>query len=199
MKKHNFYAGPSILPQETIKATADAVLNFAGTGLSLLEISHRSKEFDAVNVEAQQLFKELLEIPEGYEVVFLGGGASLQFCMAPFNFLNKKAAYLKTGVWAKKAQKEATLFGEVVEVASSEEKTFCYIPKNFEANVQNIKTEIQVAESKLNDKRQLYKIGVNAQEKQYINSEITDGYINLVQDKLKLINAVEAYNNETKD
>ncbi len=135
MKKHNFYAGPSILPQETIKATADAVLNFAGTGLSLLEISHRSKEFDAVNVEAQQLFKELLEIPEGYEVVFLGGGASLQFCMAPFNFLNKKAAYLKTGVWAKKAQKEATLFGEVVEVASSEDKTFCYIPKNFEANV----------------------------------------------------------------
>lgn len=79
MKKHNFYAGPSILPQETIKATAEAVLDFAGTGLSILEISHRSKEFQAVMDEAQALFKELLDIPSGYEVVFLGGGASLQF------------------------------------------------------------------------------------------------------------------------
>ena len=135
MKKHNFYAGPSILPQFTIKNTADAVLDFAGTGLSLLEISHRSKEFQAVMDETQALFKELLDIPAGYEVVFVGGGASLQFCMVPYNILKKKAAYLKTGVWAKKAQKEATLFGEVIEVASSEDKTFCYIPKGFEAKV----------------------------------------------------------------
>ena len=135
MKKHNFYAGPSILPQYTIKNTADAVLDFAGTGLSLLEISHRSKEFQAVMDETQALFKELLDVPAGYEVVFVGGGASLQFCMVPYNILNKKAAYLKTGVWAKKAQKEATAFGEVIEVASSEDKTFCYIPKGFEAKV----------------------------------------------------------------
>ncbi|MCQ2236537.1 MAG: 3-phosphoserine/phosphohydroxythreonine transaminase [Bacteroidales bacterium] len=135
MKKHNFYAGPSILPQYTIKNTADAILDFAGTGLSLLEISHRSKEFQAVMDEAQALVKELLDVPAGYEVVFVGGGASLQFCMVPFNLLNTKAAYLKTGVWAKKAQKEAAMFGEVVEVASSEDKTFCYIPKGFEAKV----------------------------------------------------------------
>ncbi len=131
MKKHNFYAGPSILPQETIKATADAVLDFAGTGLSVLEVSHRGKEFQAVMDETVALFKELLEVPEGYEVVFLGGGASLQFCMAPYNFLNKKAAYLNTGVWATKAIKEAKLFGEVVEVASSKDENFCYIPKNY--------------------------------------------------------------------
>lgn len=135
MKKHNFYAGPSILPQYTIEETSKAILDFAGTGLSLLEISHRSKEFQAVMDEATSLFKELLNIPSGYEVVFLGGGASLQFCMVPMNLLNKKAAYLKTGVWAKKAQKEATAFGEVIEVASSEDKTFCYIPKGFEAKV----------------------------------------------------------------
>lgn len=135
MKKHNFYAGPSILPQYTIKETADAILNFAGTGLSLMEISHRSKEFQAVMDETNALFKEILDIPAGYEVVFLGGGASLQFCMVPFNILNKKAAYLNTGVWANKAQKEALAFGEVVEVASSKDKTYCYIPKGWEANV----------------------------------------------------------------
>ena len=88
MKKHNFYAGPSILPQYTIKNTAEAVLDFAGTGLSLLEISHRSKEFQAVMDETQALFKELLDVPAGYEVVFVGGGASLQFCMVPYNILN---------------------------------------------------------------------------------------------------------------
>ncbi len=135
MKKHNFYAGPSILPQYTIKKTAEAVLDFAGTGLSLLEISHRSKEFQAVMDEAQALFKELLEIPAGYEVVFLGGGASLQFCMVPFNLLNKKAAYLNTGTWANKAEVEAKAFGEVVCVASSKADNYTYIPKGFEANV----------------------------------------------------------------
>ena len=131
MKKHNFYAGPSILSEYTIKNTAAAVENFAGMGLSLLEISHRSKEFVAVVDEAQALIKELLNVPEGYEVVFVGGGASLQFCMAPFNLLKKKAAYLDTGTWSSKAIKEAKLFGEVDVVASSKDKNYTYIPKDY--------------------------------------------------------------------
>lgn len=131
MKKHNFYAGPSILSEFAIRNTADAVINFADMGLSLLEISHRSKQFQAVVDEAVALFKELLEIPEGYSVLFLGGGASTQFCMVPFNLLNKKAAYLDTGVWASKAIKEAKLFGEVDVVASSKDKNYNYIPKDF--------------------------------------------------------------------
>ncbi len=131
MKKHNFYAGPSILSQYTIKNTADAVINFADMGLSILEISHRSKQFQAVVDEAVALVKELLEVPEGYSVLFLGGGASLQFAMAPMNFLNKKAAYLDTGVWASKAIKEAKLFGEVDVVASSKDKNYNYIPKDY--------------------------------------------------------------------
>ena len=131
MKKHNFSAGPSILPDFTVKNTAEAILNFAGTGLSLMEVSHRGKEFEAVMKQATSMFKELLDIPEGYEVVFLGGGASLQFAMVPFNIFNKKAAYLNTGTWASKALKEAKNFGEVVEVASSKDENFCYIPKNY--------------------------------------------------------------------
>ena len=131
MKKHNFCAGPSILPREVIEQTAQAVLDFNGSGLSILEISHRSKDFQAVLDEAVALFKELLNIPEGYSVLFLGGGASTQFCMVPYNFLEKKAAYLNTGVWAKKALKEAKAFGEVVEVASSAETTYNYIPKGY--------------------------------------------------------------------
>lgn len=131
MKKHNFYAGPSILPQFTIDETIKAIKDFAGTGLSLMEISHRSKEFVAVMDEATALFKELLSIPEGYSVVFLGGGASLQFAMVPYNLMKTKAAYLNTGQWSSKAIKEAKLFGEVIEVASSKEKTFNYIPKDY--------------------------------------------------------------------
>ncbi len=131
MKKHNFYAGPSILSPFTIKATADAVIDFANTGLSILEVSHRSKEFQAVVDEAVALTKELLHIPEGYHVLFLGGGASLQFCMVPFNLLKKKAAYINTGTWASNAIKEAKLFGDVEVVASSKESNFNYIPKNF--------------------------------------------------------------------
>lgn len=129
MKKHNFNAGPSILPREVIEKTAQAILDFNGSGLSLMEISHRAKDFQPVVDEAVALFKELLNIPEGYSVLFLGGGASLEFCMVPFNFLEKKAAYLNTGVWAKKAIKEAKAFGEVVEVASSAEATYTYIRK----------------------------------------------------------------------
>jgi len=117
--KYNFNAGPSILPQEVIKQTAEAVLDFEGQGLSVLEISHRAKYFQPVMDEAEALMKELLGVPEGYRVLFLGGGASLQFCMVPFNMLEKKAAYLNTGVWSKKAIKEAKAFGEVVELAAS--------------------------------------------------------------------------------
>ena len=131
MKKHNFNAGPSILPREVIEDTAKAVLDFENDGLSILEISHRAKNFQPVVDEAVSLFKELLDIPEGYSVIFLGGGASLEFCMIPYNFLEKKAAYLNTGVWAKKAMKEAKLFGEVVEVASSADANYTFIPKNF--------------------------------------------------------------------
>lgn len=132
MKKYNFGAGPSILPQEVMKATSDACVEFQNMGLSLMEISHRTAEFQAVMDEAQALFKELLDIPEGYSVLFVGGGASLEFCMVPYNFLEKKAAYLNTGVWAKKAMKEAKLFGEVVEVASSADANYTFIPKEYE-------------------------------------------------------------------
>ncbi len=131
MKKHNFYAGPSILSQYTIKNTADAILDFADTGLSILEISHRSKEFQAVIDEADALVKELLDVPAGYHVLFLGGGASLQFAMVPYNILKTKAAYLDTGVWAHKAIKEAKLFGGVDVVASSEGANYTFIPKDY--------------------------------------------------------------------
>ncbi|MCD4680137.1 MAG: 3-phosphoserine/phosphohydroxythreonine transaminase [Bacteroidales bacterium] len=132
MKKHNFYAGPSILPQYTIENTAKAIIDFSDMGLSLMEISHRSKQFIAVMDEATALFKELLKIPDGYSVLFLGGGASLQFCMIPYNIMKKKSAYLNTGSWASKALKEGKLFGEAIEVASSKDKNFSYIPKNYE-------------------------------------------------------------------
>ena len=131
MKKHNLYAGPSILSEYTLKNTADAIKDFAGTGLSILEISHRSKEFTAVIEEAAALVKELLEIPEGYHVLFLGGGASMQFCMVPYNLLNTKAGYLDTGTWASNAIKEARLFGDVDVVASSKDANYTFIPKDF--------------------------------------------------------------------
>ena len=132
MKKHNFYAGPSILPAYTIENTAKGILDLDGIGLSVMEISHRSKEFMAVMEEAQSLIRELLDVPQGYHVLFLGGGASMQFCMIPYNLMQKKAAYLNTGSWASKALKEAAVFGEAIEVASSKDKNFSYIPKNYE-------------------------------------------------------------------
>ena len=131
MKKYNFNAGPSILPREVIEQTAQACLDFNGIGLSLMEISHRSKDFQPVIDEAEALMKELLDIPEGYSVLFLGGGASLQFCMVPYNYLEKKAAYLNTGTWSKKAIKEAKLFGDVEVVASSADANFTFIPKSY--------------------------------------------------------------------
>ena len=132
MKKHNFYAGPSILSQYAIEETAKGVLDLNGSGLSVMEISHRSKEFIAIMDEAVQLVKDLLNVPDSHSVVFLHGGASTQFCMIPFNLLNKKAAYLDTGAWSSKAIKEAKAMGDVEVVASSKDKTYNYIPKGWE-------------------------------------------------------------------
>jgi phosphoserine aminotransferase len=131
MKKHNFFAGPSILPQYTIDRTIEGIKDFAGSGLSVLEISHRSKEFIACMNDTIALCRELLEIPSGYQVIFLGGGASLQFAMVPMNLMNNKSAYLVTGEWASKAIKEAKIYGDAVEVASSKDKNFSYLPKNY--------------------------------------------------------------------
>ena len=131
MKKHNFAAGPSILSPYTIKHTAEGILDLDNTGLSVMEISHRSKEFVAIMDETVQLFVELLDIPSGYSVLLLQGGASMQFCMVPYNLLKTKAAYLDTGSWANKAVKEAKLFGEVDVVASSKATTYSYIPRDY--------------------------------------------------------------------
>ena len=120
-----------MLPREVIEATAAACLDVEGSCLSLMEISHRAKNFQPVVDKAVELVKELLDVPEGYSVIFLAGGASTEFCRVPYNFLEKKAAYLNTGTWAKKAMKEAKLFGEVVEVASSADDNYTYIPKGF--------------------------------------------------------------------
>ena len=130
--KHNFSAGPSILPRVAIENAAKAVLDFDGIGLSLIEMSHRSKEFEAVVAECESLFKELLNIPDGYKVFFVGGGASSQFFQIPSNFLVKKAGYIDTGVWANKAVKEAKLFGDVDVLGSSKDANYNYIPKGFE-------------------------------------------------------------------
>jgi phosphoserine aminotransferase len=130
-KVHNFSAGPSILPPEVIDACVEGLKNFAGTGLSVLEVSHRGKEFVAVVDDAKAHLKELMNIPEGYEILFLGGGASTQFLMLAYNLLEKKGAYLKTGVWASNSVKEAKYLGNVEVVASSEDKNFTYIPKGY--------------------------------------------------------------------
>ena len=129
---HNFNAGPCVLPREAVNAGIEALKDFAKTGMSVVEVSHRSKEWEAVMNEAEALWKELLHIPDGYKVLFLGGGASTQFMTVPFNLMEKKAAYLETGVWAKKALKEAAFFGEVVNVASSADKNYTYIPKGYD-------------------------------------------------------------------
>ena len=132
-KIHNFSAGPAILPQSAIDASIAALQNFAGTGLSLIEVSHRSKEYEAVVAEATQLVKDILKIGDEYAVIFLQGGASLQFDMIPMNWLNEgdTAAYTNTGVWASRAIKEAKLFGHVNVVASSEDKNYSYLPKGY--------------------------------------------------------------------
>ena len=131
MKKHNFNAGPSILADEVIENAAKAILDFNGSGLSLLSISHRTKDFDDVMAEADVLFRELLHIPDNYKIIYLGGGASTYFYEIHANFLGRKAGYVNTGVWAKKAIKEAKRYGEVEVLASSEDRNFTYIPKGF--------------------------------------------------------------------
>lgn len=133
MKKHNFGAGPGILPEEALKKSAQAVLDLNGTGLSLLEISHRSKDFDAIIQNAKALVKKLLGVPDNYSILFLQGGASTQFAMVPYNLLpaNGKAAYVESGVWANKAIKEAKMVGETLVLASSKDKNFSYVPKGY--------------------------------------------------------------------
>jgi len=131
MKKHNFNAGPCVLPKQAIEATIEAIRDFDNTGIGLLEISHRTPGWERIMAETEQLWRELLNIPNDYAVLFLGGGASTQFYTVAANLLGKKAAYLQTGVWAKKAIKEAKLYGEVVVVASSEDKNYTYIPKDY--------------------------------------------------------------------
>lgn len=133
-KVHNFSAGPGILPQEVLKQASEACINFDNLNLSLLEISHRSKNYEKVMDEARATVKELFEVGDEYEVLYLGGGASLQFAMVPYNLLreNGTAAYVNTGVWASKAIKEAKLIGNTKVIASSEDKNFNYIPKGYE-------------------------------------------------------------------
>ena len=134
MKKHNFSAGPCILPQEVFQQASEAVLNFNNIDLSLIEISHRSADFVAVMQNARSLVKELLGVPEGYSVLFLQGGASLEFLMVPYNLMKKggKAAYLDTGAWSNKAIKESKVLGETLVLESSKDKNYNYIPKGYE-------------------------------------------------------------------
>ncbi len=129
---YNFNAGPCVLPKQAIEAARAALVDFKGTGMSVIEISHRSKEWEAVMDECRSLWRELLNIPDEYEVLFLGGGASLQFLYVAMNLLENKAGYLETGVWAKKALKEAQGIGNAICVASSADRNFCYIPKGYE-------------------------------------------------------------------
>ncbi|MBR7169289.1 MAG: 3-phosphoserine/phosphohydroxythreonine transaminase [Alistipes sp.] len=131
MKKHIFNAGPSLLADEVYASAAKAIMDFNDSGISILSISHRTPDFDAVMSEADALFRELLHIPDNYKIIYLGGGASTYFYEIPANFLGKKAAYINTGVWSKKAIKEAKRYGEVEVIASSEDKNFNYIPKGF--------------------------------------------------------------------
>ncbi|MDR1543119.1 MAG: 3-phosphoserine/phosphohydroxythreonine transaminase [Prevotellaceae bacterium] len=131
MKAHNFNAGPCVLPKPVIESAIEAIKNFDNTGIGVLEISHRSPGWERIMEETEALWRELLQIPDNYRVIFLGGGASTQFYTIAANLLGKKAAYLQTGVWAKKAIKEAKLYGEVEIVASSEEKNYTYIPKGY--------------------------------------------------------------------
>ncbi len=134
MKKHNFGAGPGILPQEALKQSAEAVMNLNNIGLSLLEISHRSKDFTEIIDSAKAHVRELLGVPDSHSILFLQGGASLQFTMVPMNLLPEKgtAGYVQTGAWAKKAAKEAAMIGETTVLASSEDKNYTYIPKGYD-------------------------------------------------------------------
>ncbi|MFV0237782.1 MAG: 3-phosphoserine/phosphohydroxythreonine transaminase, partial [Flavobacteriales bacterium] len=133
MKKYNFSAGPCILPPEVLNKASQSVKEFNDSGLSLIEISHRSQDFVEVMEKTRSLVKELLNVPKEYQVLFLQGGASLQFIMTPYNFLKKegKASYINTGTWSDKAIKEAEKLGEIIEIASSKDQNFTYIPKEY--------------------------------------------------------------------
>ncbi len=131
MRKHNFGAGPGILPESALKKTQEALIDFNGIGMGVMEISHRSKDFEAVLQKAKSLVKELLNVPDTHEVLFLQGGASTQFAMVPLNFMKTKVAYLDQGAWSNKAIKEAKLFGEVNVIASSKDKNYSYQPKGY--------------------------------------------------------------------
>lgn len=130
-RKHNFGAGPGILPESALQKAAADILNFNNSGMGVLEISHRSKDFEAVLQKAKSLVKELLKVPDTHEVLFVQGGASTQFAMVPMNLLKKKAAYIDEGAWSNKAIKEAKLFGEVAVLASSKDKNYSYMPKGY--------------------------------------------------------------------
>ncbi len=132
MKKHNFSAGPSVIPEFAKRETAAGILNLNKSGLSIMEISHRSPEFAEIIQDATNMLRDLLQVPVDYHILFLHGGASLQFCMVPYNLLNKKAVYLETGSWSKKAIKEAGFFGETEVIASSADKNYSYIPRNYQ-------------------------------------------------------------------
>ena len=126
---YNFSAGPAVLPEEVLKEAAAEMLDYQGCGMSVMEMSHRSKVYDKIIKDAEQDLRDLMNIPDNYKVLFLQGGASLQFAMIPMNFMkHKKAAYIVTGQWAKKAYQEAQIYGDAVKVATSEDKTFSYIP-----------------------------------------------------------------------
>ena len=126
---YNFSAGPAVLPEEVLKEAADEMLDYKGSGMSVMEMSHRSKAYDTIIKEAEADLRELMNIPDNYKVLFLQGGASLRFAMIPMNLMkNRKAAYIVTGQWAKKAFQEAKIYGDAVEVASSADETFSYIP-----------------------------------------------------------------------
>lgn len=131
MKKYNFNAGPCVLPRQAVESAIEAIRDFDNTGIGILEISHRTPGWERIMAETEQLWRDLLHIPDDYAVLFLGGGASTQFYEVPANLMKKKAAYLQTGVWAKKAAKEAKFYGEVEIVASSEDKNYTYIPKEY--------------------------------------------------------------------
>jgi phosphoserine aminotransferase len=134
-RAHNFFAGPAVLPLQVIEETKDAVMNFANTGVSIMEISHRSKEFDKIFQEAQKDALEIMSLdPKDYYVLYLGGGASLQFAMIPMNFQHQKTEYIVTGEWAGKAFKEAKKMGNAISIASSEDKNFAYLPKGFKVS-----------------------------------------------------------------
>ena len=139
MKKHNFSAGPCILPQQVLKQASESVLNFNNDNLSLIEISHRSKPFVDVMENAKRLVRELLSVPKNYSILFLQGGASLEFLMAPYNLLsiNGKCGYINTGAWSEKAIKEAKNLGETLIIGDSSDRNFNYIPKNL-----NIPTDL---------------------------------------------------------